>query len=277
MRNLINIIIFSISFALLLGCEPIEDRMELGSAIGAEQLDISATVLTVNGKKSNKVVVNNNSPVLSSWDYGTGVTQKKTDTVLLVSTGENEIIFTGLNPDGSKISKSLKVTVDELSFPVPLEWGMLTDGKDKTWVWDTTKPSVWGNGGYMGSNGPAWWTLKEADIDGQAPGEGKGAKMIFSLRGAKLTKVKSTGQQEVGSFSFDMGKQVKLDDGTVWAKGKLTTKGVTVLCGKSPNEGNAPVYEYDILIINDSEIVLSYPEPGVGPWGTAWFWNFKAM
>lgn len=277
MKNLIYIIIFSVSLLFFQGCEPIEDRMELGSAITAEQLDISATLVTVNGKASNKAVVNNNSPVLSSWDYGTGVTQKKTDTVLLVSTGENEIIFTGLNADGSKISKSLKVKVDELTFPVPLEWGMLTDGKDKTWVWDTTKPAVWGNGGYMGNDGPAWWTLKESDINGQAAGEGTGAKMVFSLRGAKLTKVKSDGKSETGSFSFDMTKKITLDNGTIWAKGKLTTKGVTVLCGKSPNEGGAPVYEYDILIINGKELVLAYPEPGVGPWGTAWFWNFKAQ
>lgn len=277
MKNLIYIIIFSVSLLILQGCEPIEDRMELGSAITADQLDISATLITVNGKASNKAVVNNNSPVLSSWDYGTGITQKKTDTVLLVSTGENEIIFTGLNADGSKISKSLKVKVDELTFPVPLEWGMLTDGKDKTWVWDTTKPAVWGNGGYMGNDGPAWWTLKESDINGQAAGEGTGAKMVFSLRGAKLTKVKSDGKSETGSFSFDMTKKITLDNGTVWAKGKLTTKGVTVLCGKSPNEGGAPVYEYDILIINGKELVLAYPEPGVGAWGTAWFWNFKAQ
>ena len=276
MRNLIYIIIFSISILILQSCEPIEDRMELGSAITADQLDISATLLVVNGKNSNKVIVNNNSPVLSSWDYGTGLTQKKTDTVLLVAKGENEIIFTGLNADGTKINKSLMVNVEELTFPVPLEWGMLTGGKDKEWVWDTTKPAVWGNGGYMGNDGPAWWTLKESDINGQAPGEGTGAKMIFSLRGAKLSKVKSDGKTETGSFSFDMTKKITLDNGTVWAKGKLTTKGVTVLCGKSPNEGGAPVYEYDILIINDNEIVLSYPEPGVGPWGTAWFWNFKA-
>src|SRR5690606_810247 len=116
----------------------------------------------------------------------------------------------------------------------------------------------------------------EADIDSQAPGEGTGAKMIFSLRGAKLSKVKSNGQAENGSFSFNMAQKVTLEDGTVWAKGKLTTKGVTVLCGKSPNEGNAPVYEYDILIIDNQQMVLSYPEPGAGPWDTAWFWMFRA-
>ncbi|TDS13180.1 hypothetical protein [Sphingobacterium paludis] len=261
---------------LLLGCEAIEDRMELGTAITADQLQLTATPLVVGGKKSNKVILDNKSPVLSSWDYGIGLTQRKTDTVLLVSTGENEIIFTGLNPDGSKITKTLQVTVDELTYPVPLEWGLLTNGSEKNWVWDETKPAVWGNGGYMGNSAPAWWALKVAEIDGQAPGEGAGAKMVFGLRGATLTKLKSTGQTEVGSFSFDMTKKVTLDDGTVWAKGKLTTKGVTVLCGKSPNEGNAPVYEYDILLINDTEMILAYAEPGAAAWGTAWFWVFRA-
>ena len=67
------------------------------------------------------------------------------------------------------------------------------------------------------------------------------------------------------------------NDGTTWAKGKLTTNGVTVLCGISPNEGNAPVYEYDIIILNDNEMMLAYPEPGAPAWGTAWFWAFKAQ
>ncbi|WDF67307.1 hypothetical protein PQ465_13435 [Sphingobacterium oryzagri] len=267
---------FIISVLWLFGCEPIENRLDIGSAISADQLQLTATPLIVDGKKSNKVILDNKSPVLSSWDYGVGITQRKTDTVLLVATGENEIVFTGLNPDGSKISKTLSVIVDELSFPVPLEWGFLTDGGEKSWVWDTQKPAVWGNGGYMGNVAPAWWTLQESAINGQAAGEGVGAKMIFSLRGATLSKVKSTGQTDVGAFSFDMTKKITLADGTVWAKGKLTTKGVTVLCGISPNEGNAPVYEYDILLINGNELVLCYPEPGVGAWGTAWFWVFRA-
>ncbi|MFC7526049.1 hypothetical protein ACFQRK_18945 [Parapedobacter sp. GCM10030251] len=258
-------------------CEPIEDRMDIGGAITAEQLDITATLVQVGGKNSNKVVLDNRSPVLSSWDYGIGVTQRKTDTVLLVTTGENEIVFTGLNPDGSKVTKTLTVNVDELTFDVPLEWGYLTGGLEREWVWDDAKPAVWGNGGYMGSSKPEWWALPISDIDGQAAGEGVGAKMVFSLRGASLTKIKSDGQSQTGSFSFDMTKIITLDNGTVWAKGKLTTKGVTVLCGKSPNEGGAPVYEYDILLLDDGHMVLSYPEPGVGPWGTAWFWMFRAV
>jgi len=276
MKQIITYIGLLILGLLAYACEPIEDRMELGSTITADQLDITATPVIINGKKSNKVVLDNKSPVLSSWDFGTGTTQKKTDTVLLVTTGTSEIIFTGLNPEGTKITKKVEVTVDELTFPVPLEWGYLTGGTERNWKWDETAPAVWGNGGYLGNSAPAWWTLKEADINGQAPGEGIGAKMTFSLRGAKLTKTKSTGEKEEGAFSFDMTKVTKLDDGTVWAKGKLTTRGVTVLCGKSPNEGNAPVYEYDIMILNNEKMILSYAEPGAAAWGTAWFWVFRA-
>ncbi|WP_437920437.1 hypothetical protein [Sphingobacterium sp. LRF_L2] len=276
MKNLqhITTVFFILLFA---GCNPIEDRLELGSAITAEQLNITATSLVVDGKKSNKVILDNKSPVLSTWDYGTGLTQKKTDTVLLVSTGNNEIIFTGLNPDGTKITKTLQVEVDELTFEVPLEWGLLTDGTDKTWVWDTSKPAVWGNGGYLQSTAPAWWTLTASDVDGQAPGEGVGAKMVFSLRGAKLSKIKSTGDTENGTFAFDMTKKITLKDGTNWTIGKLTTKNVTMLCGISPNEGNALVYEYDFMIINEEQMVLSYSASTSTEAGNeSWFWVFRA-
>src|SRR5690554_5677349 len=108
---------------LVLACEPIENRLPMGEALTAEQLDISATPVMVNGKRSNKIVMENHSPVLSSWNYGVGLSQKMTDTVLLVIEGDNEIIFNGLNPDGTFITKSLIVNVEELSFPVPQEWG----------------------------------------------------------------------------------------------------------------------------------------------------------
>lgn len=230
----------------------------------------------MNGKNSNKVILENHSPVLSNWDYGVGATQRQTDTILLVVRGDNKITFTGLNPNGTTITKELTVSVDELSFPVPLEWGYLCGVGEKEWVWDTTQPAVWGNGGYMGSNAPAWWTLQVDAIDGQAAGDGAGASMTFSLQGASLTKNKSDGTKEKGTFSFDITQTIVLEDGTVWAKGKLKTKSVNVLCGISPNEGGTKVYEYDILVINDDQLVLCYPEPGATAWGTAWFWMFKA-
>src|SRR5699024_5687513 len=107
--------------------------------------------------------------------------------------------------------------------------------------------------------------------------EGIGAKMIFSLRGAKFTKVKSDGTTETGTFSFDMNDKALDNDGNVWGEGKLTLKGTTVLNGISPNENNAKVYEYDILVLNDNQMVLSYPEPNETEARTAWFWVFRSI
>lgn len=275
MKRYIAYITILISTFTLISCEPIEDRLDMGGAISAEQLSVTAVPLVINGKNTNKVILNNSSPVLSSWDFGTGTTQKKTDTVLMVVAGENEIIFTGRNPDGSQITSTLKVNVEDMYFPVPPEWGYLTGGSVKEWAWDDTKPAVWGNGGYLASSAPAWWVVPIADIDGQSPKEGAGAKMVFSLRGAKFSKVKSDGTTEEGTFSFNMDSKSVASNGTVWGKGKLTLKGTTILNGISPNEGNAKIYEYDILLLDNKQMVLSHPEPNVAEWGTAWFWMFK--
>jgi len=276
MKRFTAYIMILLSTLALVSCEAVEDRLDIGGFISAEQLDITATPVIVDGKATNKVILNNSSPVLSSWDFGTGKTQKKTDTVLMVVEGENEIIFTGRNPDGSEITKTLTVNVEDMRFPVPPEWGFLTGGTEKEWEWDDTVPAVWGNGGYLGNVAPAWWALPIADIDGQSAKEGAGAKMIFSLRGAKFTKVKSDGTTETGTFSFNMNSKTMDEAGAVWAKGKLTLKGTTILNGISPNEGGIKIYEYDILALDDGKMVLSHPEPGVGAWGTAWFWVFKA-
>ncbi len=101
--------------------------------------------------------------------------------------------------------------------------------------------------------------------------------MQFTIAGARLIKNYNDGTSQQGSFTFDMSKITLDDGGNVWAKGKLNTKNVTVLCGKSPNESNAPVYNYDILKLTGTNMVLSYPEPGAGSWGTAWFWMFKTQ
>src|SRR5690606_10006825 len=112
--------------------------------------------------------------------------------------------FTGLNPDGTQITRTIEVNVEEMAFEVPPEWAFLTDGGEKSWVWDSSQPAVWGNGGYQTDDAPAWWVLPESEIDGQAPNQGIGAKMVFTLRGATLTKVYANGDEETGTFSFDM-------------------------------------------------------------------------
>lgn len=264
--------ILTLLWLFIMACEPIEKRLPMGDPISAEQLDISATPILIDGKRSNKVVMKNHSPVMSNWNYGVGISQKMTDTVLLVITGDNDIIFTGLNPDGSTITKTLTVNVEELSFPVPAEWALLCGDGEKEWEWAAT--NCWGNGGYLASFGPAWWVLDQNGVEELAAGEGPGASMVFSISGASLTKKRNNGTTVAGSFSFDMAKKKETSGGVSWAIGEFKTVGVTVLCGVSPDEGKIPVNTYDILELSEDRLVLAYAPAGTGEWGTAYFWVF---
>lgn len=264
--------ISALLLVLFAACEPVEKRFPMGDPITADQLDISATPILVDGKRSNKVVMKNHSPVMSSWNYGVGVSQKMTDTVLLVITGDNDIVFTGLNPDGTLITKTLTVNIEELSFPVPPQWAMLCGEGEKEWEWAAT--NCWGNGGYLASFEPAWWVLDQNGVEEQAAGEGPNSSMVFSISGASLTKKRNDGTTVTGSFSFDMTRKKETSGGVSWAIGQFKTVGVTILCGVSPDEGKIPVNTLDILELTEDRLVLSYAPAGTGEWGTAYFWVF---
>lgn len=271
---------FCILAIALVACEPIEERDSIGGAISADQLDIKATPIVVNGKNSNMLVLENHSPVLSAWNCGGAVSSKSYDTVMVVKTGSIDVAFTGLNPDGTKITKNFTIQVDVLS-TLPIEYKNLfgdpTQGiTSKKYVWDETAGAVWGNGGYLGNTSPGWWTNDKAAMDKEDADYGSEGYMIFDLNGMTLKKSNAAGTKtETGTASLDLSSK-KLDgNGAVWASAKLITKNVTVLKGVAPNGGNAPVYDYDILKLSDSKLVLAWPEPGSGAWGTAWFWMFR--
>ncbi|MCD7975999.1 MAG: hypothetical protein LUG51_02140 [Tannerellaceae bacterium] len=271
-------IFYSIMLAIIcIACEPSEDRQSPGGAITADQLEVSATPVVVNGKNSNKIILENRSPVLSQWDFGNGTSTRSYDEVLLVVTGNTNIIFTGLNADGSKITKEIPVTVEELSFDVPAEWGYLCGEGSKEWGWDTAAGNVFGNGEHITHSTPAWWVLDTNAVEEQVPGEGTGAYMIFSISGAKLTKVLNTGAEQQGTFSFDMSETETDGDGNPYVLGKLSTNNVTVLAGVSLNEDQADIYKYSILKINNEELVLSYDRYNdVDDFQEGWFWMFRA-
>jgi len=271
---------FCILAIALVACEPIEERDSIGSAISADKLDVKATPIVVNGKNGNMVILENHSPVLSAWNCGGAVSSKSYDTVMVVKTGSIDVAFTRLNPDGTKITKNFTIQVDVLS-TLPTEYKNLFGDPSqgitsKKYVWDETAGAVWGNGGYLGNTSPGWWTNDKAAMDKEDADYGSEGYMIFDLNGMTLKKSNAAGTKtETGTASLDLSSK-KLDgNGAVWASAKLITKNVTVLKGVAPNGGNAPVYDYDILKLSDSKLVLAWPEPGSGAWGTAWFWMFR--
>ncbi|NLA15306.1 MAG: hypothetical protein GX877_02065 [Bacteroidales bacterium] len=262
-------------FILFSACEPAEQRQELKGGITESQLNISAVPQIRDGKNSNYIDVNSDgNACLSSWDYGVGLFVGTKGTVKVMSRGDNDIVFIGLNPDGTTLSKTLTVQVEEL-YDVEPEWALFC-GEDgvKTWTWDEdgSPNGPWGNGGYLGNDFPGWWGPGMAGLDGQAAGEGEGAYMTFTIAGAKLIKHYTTGGTTEGSFTFDMSKITLDDGGNVWAKGKLNTKNVTPLIGAYWGD---PVYSYDILKLTEDKMVLAVALPGTGSWGEAIFWMFR--
>ncbi|MDR2497527.1 MAG: hypothetical protein LBD21_10420 [Tannerellaceae bacterium] len=271
--------LFAIIAVVLLcsSCDPLETRQELKGATTMDKINslVSVSAEVRNGKRSNYLLLKSDGlDALSSFDYGLGTYVGTNGRVQVVSRGDNTVVFTALNADGTKLSKEFTVNVEEL-YDVAPEWEMFCGNGSKVWTWDEQASAVWGNGGYLGNTAPGWWTVAAGDMDGQTPGEGAGATMTFSVKGSALVKNKTNGSAEEGSFAFDMSKQT-LADGNIWAIGKLSTKGVSVLSGKQPNHGGGPVNEYDILKLTNTEMVLAWPEPGAGAWGTAWFWLFRA-
>jgi hypothetical protein len=278
MKNITAYLIFSFFLLALFSCDPSETRQELSGATTMDKIDklVSVTAEIRDGKRSNYILLKSDGlDALSSFDYGMGTYIGTNGRVKVVTRGDNTITFTALNPDGTKMEKTFTVNVEEL-YDVEAEWELFCGSGSKVWTWDEQASSVWGNGGYLGNTSPGWWTVPISDMEGQTPGEGAGATMTFSVKGSMLTKSKSNGATEQGSFAFDMSKTTPGDGGAAWGIGKLTTKGVTVLSGKQPNNGNAPVYSYDILKLTADEMALAFPEPGAGAWGTAWYWMFRS-
>jgi hypothetical protein len=274
-------IIFSmlVGAAMLVACNPIEDRDVMSGAITADQLKISATPVVKDGVKSNYIQLNSEgNACLSSWDYGFGTLAGTKGTVKVMMAGDNEIVYSGMNTDGTIIKKTITVHVDKL-YDVEPEWALFcgtTTGK-KTWVWaKDNKYSgahwVWGNGGALADLAPAWWGRSEADASGD--NIDINGTMTFDLHGASFTKVES-GVTSKGSFSFDMTK--KQDPRFTNVIGMLTIKGTTIQHGISQNDGKKVVNTFNIIKLTNDEMILMYATEGglSGGWPEGWYWVFK--
>lgn len=275
----INIFLMLIGVALLVACDPIEDRGSLSGAITVDQLKITATPVVKVGGNSNYIALNSDgNSCLSSWNYGFGTTVKPIDTVKVMMKGDNDIIYNGMNSDGTIIQKKITVHVDTL-YDVEPEWALFcgTTTGMKTWVWakDNTYSGshwVWGNGGALADKAPAWWGRSEADASGD--NIDIDGTMTFDLHGASFSKVES-GVTSKGSFSFDMSK--KQDPRFTNVIGMLTIKGTTIQHGISQNDGKKVVNTFNIIKLTDDEMILMYATEGglSGGWPEGWYWVFK--
>ena len=109
MKKSILLSILAVS-VLLASCEPIEHRDVLQGGITESQLNISAIPEIRDGVNSNYIQLNSDgNACLSSWNYGFGTLVATKGTVKVMAKGPNTIVYTGINADGTMITKSITV------------------------------------------------------------------------------------------------------------------------------------------------------------------------
>lgn len=292
--NKLFYIALTVVFAMLFAsCDPIVDVQGVGEVLtSADQINATITPVMFKTYKTNKVKVHCTSPVLCSWAGGPKSYISNDTTILLFGKGVQTVTLTAMAADGSLITKKYTSTVDSMYYPIPAEWGYLCGTGSKTWVWATDVASksyysgapagkCYGNGGYQGNTGPGWWTCGLSDLQGWGVDKDE---MTFDMLGAANFQLVTGNTQNTdgkgkglaagtykGAFAFDMTKTI-----ASYSVGQLTLTGATVSLGYQPNGAGFPaIYTYDILYLDNNVMVLEAPEPGSGPWGTAWFWVFK--
>lgn len=265
----ITILLMSL-IALVSACEPIQKSYPMGEDYTADQLDVTVKAIVVDGKNTNKLVFENHSPILGEFDYSFGVSsQQVVDTAVIVVEGPLKVTFKGLNPSGSVITKEFDITVDELYYPVPEEWGLLCGKGTKVWEWevDDVEDGPFGAGGYRDTHEP-WDPTDLGDLDGgwwNQAGWGEGATMSFSIRGAEFSKTDATGEKtEKGTFTFDMSQKLTniYNPDEIWSHGKLRINGGTsIIAGRVPHYDEwyiYDVYEFEIVELTEDRLVLAY-------------------
>lgn len=290
MKNilLLSILVSAITFT---SCDPIEDNPSSKLvSMTAEQIKATISVEQQGGKNVNKAKVVADNPLPVQITNGINTVASSSGEFVLFNTGENAIIVSVFNPDGTTVSKEFTVNVDEIYYEVPPQYALLCGSGEKVWGWDTSvNGNVWGNAGYLSTTaedftntgGGTWWGTTPEDIASQAatygfdPKDAGDATMTFVLMGTKIVKSSGT----TGTFSFDMSKTTPNGD-ALWSIGKLYTTGGSVLFPCKINSQPTPgaiLQEYDIMALDEDKLVLTYAPAETGAWGEATWWRFKAI
>jgi hypothetical protein len=168
-------------------------------------------------------------------------------------------------------------------------------GKD--WTWDPSFVTdgdwagvVWGNMGYAGDTGydaakgsTTWWGVKTSDEfngqlqhteDGTNHGDGDlDAYMTFGTDGTITSYDANGGAIRTGTFEIDES----VANG-VWKVGDLKTN--AILWPYEINSGGNIPGIYEIIYLSGTQMTLTYPDGGdfggLGNWGEATYWHFKA-
>jgi len=208
------------------------------------------------------------------------------------------VYFRALNSDGSVTVAQTTLTVyvqQELDPEIRL---LASDAYgEKVWKWDTSiTGTVWGNMGYCGGSGVdvgvsgngQWWGVSCND----SPDDGAGfnQQLQHSTDGVNQGDGDLDAWMTFGNDGFlnaydASGKVIRTStyefeaiDNNEWKIGNLKTS--AILWPYEINSGGNIPGIYEVVYLTGSKMTLVYPDGGdfggLGGWGEATFWHFKA-
>ena len=289
MKNIRRIFVIIAATLFVASCEPVENRNVMTGAVTdadiAQYVKIEQQIK--DGKKSNFFRFGSDglkANIQFVHGLGTVTVSSMGFIQCFVVAGDQEIVVNVLNTDGSKITKSFPFTVEQ-AFDVAPEWAIFCGTGSKTWEWDVAGAKekgvqIHGMGDVFDAGG-TWWGI--GDPESRVAGEGVGATLTFSAKGAALTKTRTDGSKENGQFAFNMyGDKPK--PGFSITKGQFTTNGATILAARNTKGGEVE-NKFEIIELTNKSMHLlvvdmngrdTYKPDNEG-WGQATHWLFKAV
>jgi hypothetical protein len=259
MKNIKIVITTFLTLVMLLSsCSP--DTYSLDAVTDKSDIDFEITQDFAADPGGNTVILTNKTPgVVLTWDYGTGKSNKATETVKYAFKGNYTIKITAVTGGGIVELDPYTVTVtqDNLTYVNDPLWNLLTGGvgKSKTWLLDLNADGVskyfigpmyfygadnaWLSGGDNGCYGADCWNwLPEWKGNTWIAAQGDYGSMTFSLEGGPFLKTDhkmlSAYGKESGTFFLDANAKT------------LTTSNATIL---HPNENENCVVDWKSMKI----------------------------
>ena len=213
------------------------------------------------------------------------------------------VYFRYINQNGEEVTASKEFTLVVAADLAPEIKNLASNAGSKKWKWDTSvNGQAWGNFAYAMGNGEdfflnganQWWGCTpdllwskdeggqygHTDGDDSKAGEGDpNAYMVFTEDGDVTTYDKTGKALRSGKYTVTNYDGTRHDvGGNPWDLGTLTTSEPAIMYPYMINGGGKTVTEFEILGMNDDQLVLVYPGSAVaGSWNEATFWRFVAV
>jgi len=271
-----KLLIKSFGLLMLIGffivsCNPEEDDRNLTGKLDASEIDFQVIQDFDLDSGGNTIILINNTPeTISVWDYGTGKSRKKVDTIRFAFQGDYVIKRTAITEGGQVELEPITITVtdDNLNYVNDPLWTSLSGGvgNSKAWVAD--------NGNYGFAPGALAYADPNTTVEfndftpnwepeGLPPGSTDenmnwGNYMTFSLDGGPFMTVHDGDDNLLETGTYFLDKDAKT----------LTTNGIFIL---RPDNyiANASNWNSDLKILTLTENQLRiaiFRTNDEGPW-----------